>query len=250
MTVAPGAFLINDGTIHLAPLAVLAEAVGSPVTGLGVERIDMMVNSAPNELDPGGLGLTISAGIALDSLSLERGHTALSDTSGASGIARWYRARPQVNTGLSAEIGFRYDLTELQGIAEADLMLYAARQGDSIWQGIPSAVDLPLSTVFATFLDSLGTFTLFDGTLGTGTVAGGSFGNFHAGPNPATEVLDVHDETSGFRRLSVIDPMGRTVMHADPGHRTTHYRLTVSGLASGSYLLRTEDGRSLRFNRP
>lgn len=250
LAMGPGASVINDGLIHLAPTAVLIEAPGSPVTGLGMERIDLLVSAPPTALEPGGLGLTITSPFVLDSLSLERGHTVLSDTSGASGIARWYRARPQVNTGLHAEVGFRYDLTELQGITEADLMLYTARQGDSIWQGIPSAVNLPLTTVLASFLDSLGTYTLFDGSIGTGSADRPRPETLHAGPNPAVDILDVHDEADGFRELSVIDPAGRTVLRTDLGRRATHHRLTVSTLASGTYLLRTDDGRSLRFTRP
>lgn len=250
LAVAPGAAVVNDGLIDLAPTAAIAETPGYPLTGLGVERIRLLVPSPPAALEPGGLGFRITSTSALDSLSVERGHTILSDTSGSAGIARWYRARPQVNDGLAAEIGFRYDLTELQGIAEADLMLYTARQGDSIWQGIPSVVNLPLSTVFATWLDSLGTYTLFDGSLGTTTPEGAVPADLSAGPNPATDVLDVRATARGFRSLTVVDAMGRAVRHQDlSGHRTRH-RLPVSDLAPGTYLLRTDDGRSLRFTRP
>ncbi|MBK9276208.1 MAG: T9SS type A sorting domain-containing protein [Flavobacteriales bacterium] len=250
LTVPSGAAVVNDGLIDLAPTAAIAEASGSPLTGLGVEHINVWVTSPPAALEPGGLGFRITSTNALDSLSIERGHTILSDTSGSSGIARWYRVRPQVNNGLAAEIGFRYDLTELQGIAEADLMLYTAQQGDSIWLGIPSAVDLPLSTVFATWLDSLGTYTLFDGSLGTTTSEEAVPAELSAGPNPTTDVLEVRDTARGFRSLAVLDAMGRTVLHQDlTGHRT-HHRLPVSDLAPGTYLLRTDDGRSLRFTRP
>ncbi|MBK8949432.1 MAG: T9SS type A sorting domain-containing protein [Flavobacteriales bacterium] len=250
MTMAPGASMINDGLIHLAPTAVLTEAPGSPVTGVGLERIDLLVSAPPTALEPGGLGLTITAVEALDSLTMLRGHTVRNDTSGATGVARWYSVRPHVNTGLIAEVGFRYDLTELQGIGEADLMLFTARQGDTIWQGVPSVVDLPLTTVFASFLDSLGTYTLFDGSLGTATPDEAPPTSLHAGPNPARDVLDVRDEAGGFRDLTVIDAIGRTVLRIDLGRRATHHRITVSSLASGTYLLRTEDGRNIRFNRP
>lgn len=250
MATAPGASVINDGLIHLAPTAVLTEAPGSPVTGVGLERIDLLVSAPPTAFEPGGLGLTITAVEALDSLTVLRGHSVRIDTSGATSVARWFRARPLVNTGLNAEVGFRYDLTELQGIAEADLLLYTARQGDSIWQGVPSVVNLPLTTVFASLLDSLGTFTLFDGSLGTAAPEGVGAATLRAGPNPVTDVLDVRDEVHGFRELSVIDAMGRSVLRIDLGHRATHHRITVSSLASGAYQLRTEDGRSIRFNRP
>ncbi len=250
LAVASGAAVVNDGLIDLAPTAAIAEAPGSPLTGLGVERIHVWVTSPPTALEPGGLGFRITSTNPLDSLSIERGHTVLSDTSGSSGIARWYRVRPQVNNGLAAEIGFRYDLAELQGIAEADLMLYTARQGDSIWLGIPSVVDLPSSTVFATWLDSLGTYTLFDGSLGTTTVEDAVPADLSAGPNPATEVLEVRDTARGFRSLAVVDATGRTVLHQDLRDHRTHHRLPVSDLAPGTYLLRTDDGRSLRFTRP
>ncbi len=245
--VEPGASLVNDGTVVLAPTATVIEAPGSPITGLGTERIDLLVAAPPVGLEPGGLGFRIDAAIAPDSLTVLRGHTVLTDTSGASGIARWYRVTAGNNSGLAAAIGLRYDLTELQGIAEAVLMIYTAHPGDSIWLGIPSAVNMPQTTVSAIALDSLGTFTLFDGSLGTAAHATAPHAGLHAGPIPATDHLELNDSGPGFSGLVVMDAAGRVLLRQRLPHRTKRHRILLSGLASGLHLLRTDDGRSLRF---
>lgn len=250
LDVGPGASLVNDGAVVLAPTAAVAEVQGSPITGTGTERIDLVVTAPPAGLEPGGLGFTLAAALALDSLTVLRGHTVLADTSGASGIARWYRVTAQVNTGLAAEIGLRYDPTELQGIAEADLMIYTARQGDSIWLGLPSAVNMPQTTVSAFLLDSLGTFTLFDGSLGTHVQDSAPAAGLHAGPVPATDHLELLDHGPGFRGLTVLDATGRVVLRQDLAHRTQRHIIPLAALPAGAYVLRTDDGRSLRFLHP
>ncbi len=249
LLVTSGSALLNDGTIRLAPTASLVEQPGWPVTGQGVETVAMAVPLPPVGLEAGGLGLTIDAAVALDSLTVTRGHTVLTNTGGASGIARWYRTHSLVNSGLDAGISFRYDASELQGIPEAALAIHVATDGTTAWQGLPSVVDLPQRTVGAGQLDSLGTYTLFDSTLGTGVGVRGDE-SLRAGPVPAAEVLDLRDAAAGFRTLDVMDCSGRTVQHIDLGTRTQRHRLAVGGLSAGAYILRTDDGRTIRFVRP
>jgi len=40
------------------------------------------------------------------------------------------------------------------------------------------------------------------------------------------------------------------VQHIDLGARTQRHRLAVGGLSTGAYILRTDDGRTIRFVRP
>jgi len=75
-------------------------------------------------------------------------------------------------------------------------------------------------------------------------------GGLFAYPNPVADILQVVPGTDApAGRLSVIDAHGRTLLTrvVQDGEQTV--RLDVTGLPAGQYVLRTDDGRTLRFIR-
>lgn len=155
-----GASVTNDGLMAFGAQATLNEAVGSPITGLGTETTTRSFAAPLAGVEPAGLGLQLSTTLAPGDLSITRGHLPFTDNGGLHTVKRWFNADPDVNSGLDAEVSFRVDPTELNGLPEANLILHTQGAGN-YWTYHPGTVDLPGHSVIAPGLDSLGTLSLF-----------------------------------------------------------------------------------------
>src|SRR5688572_21058994 len=60
-SIAPGAQVVNDGTIELGTEAILLEADGAPITGAGTEHAQRTVPAGGGVVEPGGLGLSLAS---------------------------------------------------------------------------------------------------------------------------------------------------------------------------------------------
>ncbi len=246
---ATGSTCVNDGNIELTPSAVIQEADGAPIMGQGLEHIAVTYANALANSDPGGLGLLVSTAVAPDVVDLWRGHVPMSEAGGAQSVARWYDWSSSVNAGLNAAIAFRYDPVLLNGIAEADQVLHVYA-GGSVWSPLPSAVNTAARTVSASGLDSLGTFTTFDGALPTGIARPADRPGAVLMPTVSdTEVRLIAAPTDRSRVVDVFDATGRivwrSVLPANGGTLT----IPVSGLGTGLHLVHVQGLAALRFLR-
>lgn len=253
-SIQAGASVENNGVIVFGPEATLDEAAGAPITGAGTERTTRTYATPLAAMDPAGLGLRITTDAALGTTSIERGHTAWTDISGAVSIERWVRAAPANNSGLGATIAFRYDPTELNGVNEPDQVVHIATSGNTTWTSLLGPVDLDTRTVTASGLDSLGLFTTFEGALTTDMAARNdpSTRAFLA-PNIATDRIVLYPaDGASIDRWEIVDLNGRRHLRSDRPIPASSggTAIAIHGLAAGQYFLRLDDGTTLPFVRP
>jgi hypothetical protein len=93
--------------------------------------------NAPNGVDPGNLGLSITSSKNLGPTTIRRGHETQtsSQISADSSISRYYDINPTLNTGLDATVRFTYLPTELNGLDATHLILYE-EGSDSTWTSL------------------------------------------------------------------------------------------------------------------
>lgn len=121
--------LLNLGNSHLLlePGAQLqGESENSRIftTGTGTVRITTNLN-APNNTNPGNLGLLLTSTQNLGSVTIARGHGAISlPTVSRPSILRYFDIVPANNTNLNANIRIQYFDAELNGRTESQLSLW------------------------------------------------------------------------------------------------------------------------------
>lgn len=237
----PGAAatVINNGSIVFGPDATLNEHAGHPITGLGTERTTLVRTTPLVNLDPGGLGATLSTSMAPDTLTVVRGHLAATDTGGGQSIDRWYALRSS-DPITDPVIRFHFDTTELNGANEADLTLERAIASIPFWMSYPGIVDLIGNTVMSSLVDSLGIFTLFPTTLSTGAPDENASDLWTLGPMPAYDRVHLRGpSTMDLKAVVLIDAQGRIARNlGDLGNGSS---ILLSDLAPGTYFLRSQD---------
>lgn len=248
-TIAGGASVVNNGSITLANTAVLLEAPGAPITGSGTERIDTTFGAALNDVDPGGLGLHLSTAIGTGALSVERGHTPFTDYSGHTSIARWFHAQAAQQTGLNATVTLAYDPVELNGLSEPGLVLHR-RHGPDVWNWLTGAVDQAAHTVNTSGLDSLGTFTAFEGDLpnlvSPSTMASAAP---RLEPNTGTAIRLVWPGQHPRIGFTVVEARGTIIRRSFLAANAPTLELRTDELAQGIYFVRLDNGTTLPFIR-
>lgn len=142
--------------VTLGPAASLVEAAGATV--LGTVAATRTVGQSLNEVF-GGIGLEIqAAGVAPGSTRVVRTTGAFVDKDATDGIARYFQVEPTNNSGLAATVVFHYDESELNGINENSLVLYA--DNGPGWTSLPSVVGQTANTVTAAGLDAFSRLVL------------------------------------------------------------------------------------------
>jgi hypothetical protein len=245
--IAPGASVVNDGTIDLSISATINESLGWPIAGLGMETIAAAAGAAQPANGHGGLGLRFDQAESLPQLTISRGHQPRTDANLGSSIARWYSIGGQAALSPSAIVTVQYDATEINGASEALLSLSRAASPAGPWTIIPSNPDADLNEVQGPADPAADHLTLFE------------FDPLRIDPSPSgTEGLAVFPSlTDGFAsivgiegsplgRLRVIDATGRiaATLALSGGHQV---HTDFSGLRTGAYTIVADDGRSARF---
>lgn len=155
-----GAQVENNGTITLSPSQFISEAPNFPVTGAGHEDYVNTYSTPVTALNPGGLGLVLTSAGAPDSLWVKRYHNPLSNY-GANGIARNYKVTSESNSGLSASATLNYDVTELNGNNQNNLILYQSNNSGLDWEVINGTAFAGYVQSLPNTIDSFSLFTLF-----------------------------------------------------------------------------------------
>lgn len=239
MAVEIGASVVNDGTIILHEEARIIESDGSPITGVGTERITQEHAAPLVGLSPGGLGLQVTTILAPGTLVVERGHMPLEAAGGASSIARWFEVGSTTTTG--AHVALSYDATELNGLDPSALMLFRRSNAAAPWAGHATMIS-GMHTLEAD-LDSLGTITAFDSSVNhTGLPLMDAIASegFLLYPNPATGPVTITSTGNGYvERLELFTTDGRLVAVKRVGaFRSGPLPIALHGLARGRYVLR------------
>ncbi|MCB0564962.1 MAG: hypothetical protein KDD01_11350, partial [Phaeodactylibacter sp.] len=113
-TLSSGDVNLNGNVIILGSNALLAETPGHTVKGSSGYLLTTRNLNMPNADNVAGMGLTLTANINLGHTEVVRGHAEQSGN-GAVSILRYFDVLPVNQAGLSADILFHYDESELNG---------------------------------------------------------------------------------------------------------------------------------------
>jgi hypothetical protein len=101
-------------------------------TGNGVVFIEQPLN-APNNVNPGNLGFSITSQNNLGLTAIYRGHDRQTKANGELSISRYYYLQPSNNQNINASYEFRYFDAELNGLPENGLQFHS-KEGAAEWQ--------------------------------------------------------------------------------------------------------------------
>jgi len=233
-------------SVTLAPGATLDESPGSTILGTAVAT--RTVAQSTNETF-GGLGLELlAAGAAPGETTVTRVTGTAQNVDGSPGILRSFQVSPANNTGLDATVVFHYDESELNGINQLSLRLFADDGGG--WTGLGSTLDAAANTLTVS-----GRPMVADLTAAVGDVSGvvdnmlpvrTEIVSIHPNPfNPMTKV-QLSLEKAGRVQVAIYDIRGQKVRTLETGileqgtHELTWRGLDDSGRAvsSGVYFCR------------
>jgi len=247
-TIAPSATVINNGRIDLGEFATVVEPDGGPISGGGTEHALYGSTDPATNVEPGGLGLSLSITDPLGNMEIVRGHTVQLDGSSAESIARWFNVLCAPVPGASIDIGFRYDLAELNGLLETDLLLHSADQLTGPWTAMIGTSDLPAHSILSSWSSPWGFITAFDEDITMGVEALSPVRSFLVWPSITQDVVHIRP-SAGYEVLDItlVDASGHVVEQAAgaAGERT----LSLAMHPPGMYLLRVNGTHAFRIVR-
>ena len=243
-TIGGTAQVINDGRIELLNGAQLSETAGSPVTGLGTEHAHALPGSALDGSSIAGLGLGIGTSTITDSVLVTRGHLPVALPAGPESIARWFELRSSGAALPAATLVFSYDATELNGNDPDQLKLHEAPDLAGPWtQPSTSMLEAP-NLITTTDASPGGFYTAFDVDVSTALSEPAVSNGYQIWPTVSNDLVYVRAaDGAPIRDLELFDALGRSVL---PGLSVAerHAVIDLSGLASGTYVLRLDGGRA------
>jgi hypothetical protein len=132
----------------------------------GGEAIITINLNAPNAMNAGNLGATITSAADLGAVTIKRGHVSQSGTGLTGSIFRYYSIVPQTNTGLSATLRFNYFDAEKNGKDENNFVLFQSDDNGVNWTNqSQTSRNAASNYVEKTGLNSLSRFTLSDNVI-------------------------------------------------------------------------------------
>jgi hypothetical protein len=238
--IAPGAALVNHGTVDLGTQARITEPVGGPITGSGTERSKFPLDTGASGQEPGGLGLTVTLPPLNDTLLLTRGHVPRNAGGQVESIARWYGFEATSLFGVPFNVSFRYDDTELNGLLPDVLTMHVSPSLGGPWANLPTVNDVAGRTL-TSGLDDVGIYiTAFDPDQTTALSDIPTDTPYRVWPTAASNVLFVQALIQvGVAKLEVIDASGKVVMViSNVGFTDEPVHIDISSLPAGGYFLR------------
>ena len=152
---------LNGQTITLGSSALLVEDVGLINDTSGTITTTRSLSNITSE-NIAGLGAEITTSANMGTTTITRGVAAQSGYLGHTGIKRYYNINPTTNTGLNATLVFHYDDSELNGITEANLVLYKSNDNGSTWTQVGATLNTSANTLTISSLDGFSWWTAGD----------------------------------------------------------------------------------------
>jgi hypothetical protein len=173
--------LLNGQTITLGGNAMLVEENGRCYGTTGTITTTRNLSNI-TALDIGGLGAVITTAANMGNTTVTRNHGPL-----VNGILRNYNISPTNNAGLNASLVFNYSEAELNGITEAELLLFRSTNGGASWtQQNSSTVNTAANSISLTGISA---FSLWTGGK-SGTVLPLQWLSFTAAKSGSNIILD------------------------------------------------------------
>ena len=216
--------------------SIFGERDGACITGItgGLIRRSAEMN-APQEFNPGNIGVAISSPADLGMVTIIRGHVAQPVAGGITGIQRYFDIEPAANSGLQATLRLYYFDGELAGNSKPGLTLFSTTDAGTDWQALGAAkTNTDSNWVVQTRLDQLHRFTLATGTSGAADRI-----SVEAYPNPIRDGFQLKLTTSVEKdaTIGLYDATGQLLevrqVHCLAG--TTIVQWGVTRYAAGIY---------------
>ena len=139
----------------------------------GGEAIITVTLNAPNAVNAGNLGATITSAANLGTVTIKRGHLAQSGTGLSGSILRYYSITPQVNSGLNATLRLKYFDAEKNGRDENNFVIFQSDDGSNWTNQSQTTRNTSSDFVEKTALNALSKFTLSDNVVAADCSAAG-----------------------------------------------------------------------------
>lgn len=155
---------LNAQTVQLGPTARLLEGLyysGRFEGALGSIMTTRTFNSAINNEDFGGIGVTITTSAALGATTITRSHQAIPSVNEGS-IHRVIRVEPSNNTELDATFVFHFNDSETGDLSQGSLKLFKSLDGISWTRQDGTVMDTDANTATLTGVNSFSYWTLAD----------------------------------------------------------------------------------------
>ncbi|HRI46264.1 MAG TPA: T9SS type A sorting domain-containing protein [Ignavibacteriaceae bacterium] len=246
LTLLDGYLDLNGNTLTLGSNALISETPGKTVRGTSGKLVTTRDIGVPSGVNVGGLGAVITSSVNMGSTTIERYHSARSG-SGNSGIFRAYNISPSNNSGLNATLRFYYDESELNGIPEANLIMFKSPDGsENSWSKIGGTVNTNDNFVEASGINDFSYWTL-SGTNNPLPVENEKnelpkvFSLHQNYPNPFNPVTSIRYDLpkASFVNISVYNIIGQKVAelvngNIDAGVHSVYFN--ADKLSSGVYI--------------
>ena len=235
---------LNNYTLDLGNTGtIVGEKNSSCITGINGGTIKKTaVLNVPQAVNPGNIGVELTSQAFLGSTVITRGHVQQSNTSGGSGIQRYFDITSEVNNNLQATLRFFYLDGELAGKDKSYLTLFSSREGRNDWTSSgKDKSDLLTNCVVKNNINELHRFTL---AIPRDGKPNGQSASWQMFPNPTTGTFrtTLISETAKTRVVNLYDQKGHLIesktIYCQTGVNTIEWN--TSHLAAGSYYLSTE----------
>lgn len=224
---------LNTRIFTLQPAATLSETPGNTVFGDYGYLITTRNLNAPNSLNVGGLGASITTSVNLGSTIIKRGHSIQNLPNGLQSIQRYFEITPDNNSNLNATLIYKYDDSEINGLYEPGLSLFNSTNAGSSYSADASTLNIISNTLTETGISSFGKYTSGEGKTGYINLTVVTEGLY----NPSTLKLSLKDTISVFLNnanspYAIVDSAKATL---DSVSLTSN--LTFKNAASGNYYI-------------
>jgi hypothetical protein len=139
----------------------------------GGEAIITVNLNAPNAVNPGNLGATISTIANLGQVTIKRGHLAQSGAGLNGSILRYYSITPQTNAALNATLRLRYFDSEKNAGDENNFVIFQSDDGSNWANQSQTNRNTSSDFVEKSGLNNLSKFTLSDNVVAANCSASG-----------------------------------------------------------------------------
>lgn len=117
--------------------------------------------SAPNQTNPGNIGVTVTSNRNFGNVTINRGHQVQTGIGLPTSIRRFYEIQPAISGNADADLQFQYLESELNGLNENTLALFRSTNNRISWSIIPQQNPNALSNkVIAVHVDTLALFAI------------------------------------------------------------------------------------------
>jgi hypothetical protein len=217
----------------------------------GAIRITSLLTS-PQSVNPGNIGVEITSQAYLGSTVITRGHSQLTNSSGETGIQRWFDIAPETNTSLHASLRFLYLDGELVGKDKNALTLFSGEEMNNTMTPLgKDAAEPAANWILKSNIDQLHRFTLAVGPSEALSKIGRTITSMQIYPTPShnTFTLQIVSKENGTGLVYLYDQSGHILEEKREFWQAgvTRFNWNISRYAAGTYYLSigSSDGSAL-----